>query len=570
MREQEASRVVLRLLPAVVLLSSCTGLYEPTAQSTRASDVEARPGGTLTIAIARPASIDPGAVSDRAGALIASLVCEPLVQIDPLSGEIVNGIIENVVIGRNGSAFTIRLRDDVKFHNGDTMSAQDVAYALSRVARHDFAAPAADVLSPIVGYKEMHEPPPPTESVDPAERTLPGVRAISSTAIEISLVEPNAEYLRALALPLAAPIPEGLPDENAAFAEQPMCVGPYRLARPFRPNDTTIELRRFDEYYAGNAAFSRGGSGYFEVIRFEIASDRQKELEYFEEGRVEIAHVSMEDLDDHRAMRRWLLTAPVPEIEFLGVPNGTPPFDSPEARALLSRALDRDELVTRVFAGGRQPADRIVPPGLASQPRPETCTANVPPAGADTSDRATLAALRAKPYVFKVNDDFQNVALAREVVRQWRRKLRLDVTVSPQPWSEYLSEVTSVQGTDAIFRESWAPAYPSADAVVQPLFHSDEIGTNNWARVNNATFDRRLERTARRETLPEIRALKYTELEELLCRELPLIPLTFGQEEYLVRSNKVAAATGRFFDVTTGQPVLRELYVRSDGSRSEA
>lgn len=537
---------------ALAALSSCTGLATNRVEDFRRADPGARPGGRLVVGIAAPASIDPGNVSDPSGALVSSLVCEPLVQLDPLTGELAHGIVETVTVDR--TRFALKLRSGVRFHDGATLTAQDVVYSLSRVARHDYAGAQADVLRPVAGYAEIHAPLPPTETGDPADRTIAGVRAISRNALEVTLDEENAEFLRALSLPLAAPVPRELPDRDPGFADRPVCAGPYRIVRPYRHGDTAIELHRFPEYYGRNDAFAGGGAGYPDVIEFRIEPDRDAEMRDFEAGVLDVAHVPADRVREARRLGARFMEGPLPTVELLGLPTSRPPFDDPRVRGALSRALDRARLVAEVYDGGRRPADRFLP--FAGLPASDACA------------RATTGApggalLRGRTLRLEVNDDFRNVALARAVAAQWRRALGLDVEVEVTPWTSYLAEATSPRGFRSLFRESWAPPYPSADAVLYPLFHSRQIGRNNWARYNSRPFDRRIDRSARREEDEDVRPLKYLSLEETLCREMPLIPLTFGQEEYLVRVDRVGAAAGEFFDRWTGRPLLRELYVRS-------
>lgn len=547
-----------------MLATSCTGLGVSRPETFRRADPAARTGGTLVIGIAAPTSVDPGAASDPSGSLIAGLVCEPLVQIDPLTGKLGHGIVESVVGGGNGTLFTIRLRKGVRFHNGKTLAAQDVVYALSRVARQDYASPFAEVLRPVAGFDSIHALPPPTETGDPTKRTLAGVRAISRTALELTLREPNAEFLRALSLPPAAPVPQRLPDLDPGFAQKPVCVGPYEMTRPYRTGDKVIELRRFAGYYGKNDAFTRGGAAYPDTIEFRIEPNRDAEMRDFKAGILDIAHVPPARLAEARRLGARFMTAALPSVEFVGVPAGMEGLDDPRVRALLSEAIDRRRLAAEVFEGGRIPADRFLPPTFGGLP-PSECAATVPPGGAVSLPRledSAIPFLRGKTYEFKVNDDFRNRALAEAVAGQWREKLGLDVKVVPMTWDKYLNEATGPHGIGAVFRESWTPAYPSMDAALYPLFDSKEVGLNNWARFDAPTFDRRIERTARREQDDDLRRLKYLSLEGLLCKELPLIPLTFGQEEYLVRTERVGAASGSFFDLSSGEPLLRELYVR--------
>lgn len=561
MRTRPGLNAAIVLTVSVIGLGACTGLVVERPARSRSADPAARPGGSVGVGIQRPASLDPAGLNDRSGALIASLICEPLIQIDPNTGELASGLVESVVTARKGTSFTLRLRSGVRFHNGQRLTAQDVVYSLSRVARHDVASPSALLLRSVLGFETIHAPLPPTESGDPTKRTLSGVRAISSNAVEVGLSEPNAEFLRVLSLPFAAPVPRRLPDEDASFAGNPVCVGPYMMSGPLKAGAPAIELKRDPDYYGANLAFTQGGRGYADVIRFHIKPNLEEELKAFETEEVDIAHVPPTRLAGMRTQPH-LKTASTPSIEFLGVPSSAP-FDSKEARAVLSRAIDRTGLVSVVYAGGRVAADRFLPPSLSSSQAPVSCGQNVPSSGSDVAiDPELLAEIRRGSYQLAINPDFANRALADGVVAQWREKLGIDVKIVEIPWSDYLAKVTSPQGIDSMFRESWSPQFPSADAVVHPLFHSSQIGTNNWARFNDQTFDRRLVRVARRESSDELRTEKYGSLEEILCRELPLIPLTFGQEEYLLRTPKLAAATESFFDKVSGSPLLREIYVR--------
>lgn len=547
---------------------SCSGLNERPTEISRRADPEARPGGKLVVGLSRPASIDPGNAADPAGALIASLVCEPLIQLDPASGKLAHGIVESLVVGEMGTLFTLRIRKGVKFHNGETVAAHDVAYAISRVARHDFASSRAHLLESIVGYESVHAPPRPTKTDNPATRTLSGVRVISRNALDVQLQEPNADFIRALATPLAAPVPRGFPDRDPGFARQPVCAGPYKMTRPYRLGDSVIELRQFRGYYGRNDAFTRGGAGYPEVIEFRIEPDRAAELNDFKAGVLDVAHVPPDALEQARGLGAQFMTTPVPSVDFVGLPISQPPFDDPRIRRLLSAAIDRDRLVDEVFGGGRLPADGFLPPLFNRSQINKQCAENVPPEGrtlASDSREVVLDAAAGQKYQFKVNEDFRNTALAQAVADQWHDKLGFDFQVQAMSWDAYLAEATGPTGiVDAAFRESWSADYPSIDALLNPLFHSREIGHNNFSRFDSRAFDRRIERIARREQDEDLRLAKYLSLEEILCRDIPLIPIAFGQEEYLVRVERVGAAAGQFFDRFSGSPLLREVYLRQE------
>lgn len=564
-RVRATSVVAVAVAVAVgVAASGCSRLRVTEPDVFRTATPEARPGGRVVVGITAPQSVDPALVNDDAGRLVASLVCEPLIQLDPMTGRLARGAADALTVTGDGAGLTISLRKGVKFHNGKSLTAQDVVYALSRVARHDLASPNAAVLSPVAGWSAIHGAPDPTDDTEPEDRKLAGVNPISKHAFEVSLGERNAEFVRALSVTAAAPVPDKLADRDGGFNEQPVCIGPYRMTKPYQQGDAVIELHRFEDYYGRNEAYVRGGAGYPDVIEFRILPDRDAQVREFDAGVLDIAHVPSDQVAAVRASHGdAFVTAALPQVEFLAFPSGDPVLSERRAREVLSAALDRQRLVDDVFGGGRLPATRILPPTVPVDAT-GTCATAVPPAA--SSDDEVLAGFRAKPLKLYVNADFANRKMADAVAQQWRESLGVEVQVEALPWEQYLRRATGSDLFDGLFRESWEPAAPGPDGFLFPLFHSKSVGHTNFARFNSRDFDRRIDRVVRRETDEELRLLKYASLEEMVCNAVPVIPLTFGQEEYLVRSDRLGAASGVLFHRATGMPVLRELYVRGEAS----
>ena len=510
------------------------------------------------IGVEPPLSVDPAQIADDSGRLVSSLVCEPLVQLDPVTGRLAHGIVQTIIPAGKGAAFTLALRDDVRFHDGSRLTAQDVAYSLSRIARHEVAAPDADVLAPILGYSVLHAPPPPTQDRDPSEQLLAGVRPIGKTALQLTLTERNAGFVRALSLPLAAPVPRRTPDRDPGFTDKPVCAGPYELVRPYRYGDRTIELRRFKDYYGANDGYVGRGRGFVDTIEFRLMP-KAEQLKEFRAGHLDVAQLDRPAAD----LADAVVTGSVPEIDFVGTAASSGPLADRRVRRVLSRSLDRGRLVSEVFGGGRLPADRILPPAASTEPAPAACQDTVPvTAAAPTpSERALVAPLLRTGIPLTVNDDFANVRLARALAAQWQSSLGIKVTVSAEKWDRYQSRLAGPGGLPGLFRTSWRATYPAEDPVLFPLFESHTEAQDNVARYRNRDLDRLLARNARTSTDDRLRAKKYAVAEDVICRDLPLIPLTFGQAEYAV-APRVAKAGPTSTDVTTGLPVLREMYVR--------
>ena len=73
---------------------------------------------------------------------------EGLVQLDP-DGKVVNALAELLEANANATEWTIRLKPGLKFHNGNAVTAEDVAFSYRRVANPDAPFAGASGLKPL-------------------------------------------------------------------------------------------------------------------------------------------------------------------------------------------------------------------------------------------------------------------------------------------------------------------------------------------------------------------------------------------------------------------------------------
>ena len=108
----------------------------------RAAVPDARAGGTLSVAITEPTSIDPALVpsADNAGQLVVRTMCDTLFGTNPASGDLSPDLADKVIVGGNGTIITILLRRGVRFANGARLTSADVVASLTRVARPETAS----------------------------------------------------------------------------------------------------------------------------------------------------------------------------------------------------------------------------------------------------------------------------------------------------------------------------------------------------------------------------------------------------------------------------------------------
>ena len=531
-------------LLALALLAACTAEERP---ALRTGSPDAQPGGTLRIATTQPGGVDPGNAYEPVSLMIARTLCTPLLGTDPSTGELVPGIVESWLVADGGSTLSLRLRDDVVFSDGTPLTAADVAFTLSRVASADYASTASELLAPIDGYPELHGDEPTDK--DAERRRLRGVEVRDDENVLISLREPLSDFVRVLTSPVTSPVSRAAVERDPdGFARAPVCVGPYVLESPYAPGDQTIRLVRSQAYPPVDSARTRGGSSYADVVELLVLPSADEAAAAVLAGKADVAAARPSDDAE---------SGPGVMLEYLGLPTGVAGFDDPRVRRALALAIDREELVRRVFPGTRLPATGFLPKVVGKSCLParrdvDTARALLRDAGAD------LAGERV-PLLF--NDELRNRSLVEEVARQLREAVGLVAVPTPLPYADFLARGTGTRGFEAMFRFSWSVPHSSVDGYLHPLFSSDRIGRDNLSRFSDPDVDRVLDRVAREAEDDEDRTLGYARVVELLCEEMPMVPLTTSLSRWVL-SDRVASATGSVVDASTGELMVRELYLR--------
>jgi ABC-type transport system substrate-binding protein len=541
--------VIRRPLLAVLLLATaCTSTK---AASFREPPSDAVRGGVLRVAITPPGSVDPGNDYEPAGDLVIRTMCDTLVTTDPRDGSVRPGLAESWVVAADGAKLVLRLREGLRFSDGSPLTSTDVAYSLSRVASADYASTAADRLALIAGFDEVHGDVE-TDS-DTERRRLAGVSASDPRTVEITLKREYADFVRVLATRLTAPVSERASEADPrAFARSPVCAGPYRLAEPFTPGATALRLVRSKAHVPADTGLTGGGRGYLNEIRFQVYPDALAIAAAVRRGQVDVAPARAADV-------AGVQHGPGPDVEYVGLPTGTAPYDKPEVRRALALALDRTELVRRLFPRTRVAATGFLPPTTGSATRCDALPADGAVPQALALLRKAGVELRGRPLALYVNNDARNTDLAAEVARQWREAFGLAVAVTPLEYPAFLAKGRGADGFGGAFRFSWAAS--DVDGYLTPLFTGDAIGRDNLSKLNDPVLDEALERRAWRAVDPADRALAYERIADLVCARMPMIPLTTSLRRYVV-APAFASASGAYVDGSTGQPLLRELHRR--------
>ncbi|MBW3591012.1 MAG: hypothetical protein KY393_04065, partial [Actinobacteria bacterium] len=191
----------------------CTVLLLSTACATPDPDVEASQlvsDFDLKVATAAPGSLDPAKVDTDAAGWLIKQICDPLVSINPATGELQPGVAESWTVSDNARRVSFTLREGVTFHNGRALEASDYVFSLSRLVQPETGSPQHHLLHRVQGYGEVR-----------AEQVpfLAGVTAPDPRTLVVELSEPFAPFPAVMANPsVGAAVPaEALDDPDLDF-----------------------------------------------------------------------------------------------------------------------------------------------------------------------------------------------------------------------------------------------------------------------------------------------------------------------------------------------------------------
>lgn len=146
-------------------------------------------GGILRVGLpALPATLDPALAADASAGLVARQIFDTLTQYKDGSSDVEPGLATQWQVSRDGLAWSFRLREGVRFHDGTPLTSPEVAASLERLLFP--RAPHAPSANPVV-----------PRLLRGAPGVVKAVKAVDARTIQITLNLPYAPLLTVLAHP---------------------------------------------------------------------------------------------------------------------------------------------------------------------------------------------------------------------------------------------------------------------------------------------------------------------------------------------------------------------------------
>ena len=299
-----ASLLLMILLVSTVALSACSG------------DKENDSSSSITIGIPQDIedSLDPHDMLAAGTKEIFFNVYEGLYKADS-DGNLVPAVASDVEISEDGLTYTFEVREGVKFHNGNTVTAEDIKYSVDKFADIEGGAPSIAAFSNITA-----------------------VEIVDESHVAIKLAQADSDFLTMLATIEAAIIPadNADPDTNA------IGTGPYMYAS--RSPLENVKMERFDEYW--------GEAAHIENVTFKICSNADTIAMELNGGSIDMfSRLTTAQLAEVDMEKFQVLEGTMNLVQALYLNNDFEPFSDVRVRQALCHAVDRQAVLDFVTDG---------------------------------------------------------------------------------------------------------------------------------------------------------------------------------------------------------------------------
>ena len=259
---------------------------------------------------------------------------QPLDQNEKL--DLIPKLITKWELAPDGLSMAVELRDDVTFHNGDKMTAEDFRYTFFERIK--------------AGHK-----------VDTANswRKVTDIEIASPTKAVMKFNSPAPTAPQWLAFLGSFMVPKGYMEKAGVegFQAKPVGTGPYKLVE-YQLN-SRIVLERNDAYWGAKPKLKR--------ITFDIVKDPSARVAAIQSGQVDLT-INVPVREVERLGREPTLAAeinPITRVILLQVRNDLG-FEDANVRLAAHHAIDKEALSKAFYGGAAVPLSVVATPGTAA------------------------------------------------------------------------------------------------------------------------------------------------------------------------------------------------------------
>ncbi len=475
-----------------------------------------------------PPSLDPGLAADTTSANILFNIMESLVKLDE-DLKPVPSAAENVETSEDGKTVTYTLRDDLKWTNGDPVTAEDYEYSWKRTVSPELGADYAYQFYGIVGAQEYNSCDPKKDECAALADKM-AVNAVDDKTLEVKLTSAQPWFVQQSAHHSFIAVHKATVEKFGDKWTEPANIvtnGPFKLER--WEHSAAIDIVKDPDWRdADSVTLTR--------VNGRMIEDGTTAVQAFEAGEVDVLEALPPDetarLKETPEYAKY--TALGTYYHAVNVKN----IPDVKQRRAMALAIPRQSLIDNIAQADQIPATGFTPEGMPGYDAINPDSPWLPPEG-DMEQAKQLMSEVASPkkdITLYINDSPGHREIAVGVQAAWQ-ELGIKSTIKQQEFQQYLEFLGPPPNQDVdTYRLGWIGDF--VDAMNFLELWTCESG-NNSTNYCNKDYDALVEK-ARATPDNDARYEIYAQLEDILFGEdgdMPVIPFYYYTYQGLERDS---------------------------------
>ena len=489
----------------------------------------------------------PANTNEVGGGRVMDLIFTGLVSYN-VKGAIQNELADSIKT-EDSQNYTIKIKSGETFSDGSPITAKNFVDAWNFGAAAKNTQLNSYFFESIKGYDAV-------SAKDSTLDKMEGLKVVDDQTFTVELAAPESDFPLRLGYTAFYPLPESAYKDPAAFGQNPVGNGPYKLDAGGWQHNVAVKLVVNDKYNGPRKAKNGG-------VTFKLYNSPDAAYTDVQSDNLDVLdQVPPSGLQNFKTdFKDRFVNQPYAGNSTMTIPSYLPEFEGEAGqmrRQAISMAIDRQQIIDKIFYGNKKVAADFTSPVL------DGYVANLPGSEVLKFDAAKAKALWQKadaisPWpadkVFTITSNIDgagNKEYITAMANQIATNLGIKAELNPIATFKEMRNLVNKKALTGASRAGWQADYPSLYNFLGPLYGTG-AGSND-GNYSNPAFDAKLKEGLSAKTVEAGNKL-FNDAQEILLKDLPVVPLWYSAVQGVWSNNVNAVQFGwngvpLYYDIT--------------------